>query len=93
MKTPVPIQTKFGLDYYLFIQDEFNRNKKEGLEEFFKDLLTTECSRVSKEIDTFLDSDDAAIKHKMNEDDTAGWSWYKGMSDKYSILNYYRGRK
>jgi hypothetical protein len=93
MKTPVHIQTKFGLDYYLFIHDEFNKNKESGLQEFFRDLLNSECNRTSKEIDTFLDSDDAARKHKMHDEDIDGWNWYKGMSDKYSILNYYRGRK
>jgi|GEM_PF-5152734 len=93
MKTPVHIQTKFGLDYYTFIKNEYDLNKQVGLLDFFSDLCSVEAERVSNEIDSFLDSDDAAVKHKMNDADDEGWLWFKGMNDKYSILNYYKNRK
>lgn len=93
MKPPVHVQTKFGFDYLNYIQNEFNENKENGLLEFFKDLCSVEMDRISSEIGDFLDSDDAAIKHKMNDEDEDGWSWFKGMSDKFVVLSYFKQRK
>ena len=88
------IQTPDGLKYYWYINSLYERNKKDGMLEFFNDLVVKEIQRSDDEIERFIEDNDANRDYKMNDEDDAGWNWWKIEADCNSALRFFlkRGR-
>ncbi len=92
MKTTVHLQSKAGMEYSRFIEREHETAKATGTLDIFKDMCQNEASRLHKAIRYFLDDKEMNRKYKMDEADSAGWSIYNELTDKYGLLRFYMER-
>ena len=81
--------TEFGPSYFACIQ----KQERETVPEKFQSLVTAELLDTENQLTQFLNKPKLVRSHKMNEKDSIGWQWYREMSDKYTVLNYFKEKQ
>ena len=87
--------TKFGLDYYNVMEEQYNliSGKYSSEKDSWLKYIIEERDSTDLQLKEFLESDDVAKIHKMDETDKDGWNYVNEMADKSSILTYFTKRK
>ena len=89
----IMLKTPYGTDLYYATLKVFNDFKDVDQLSLFRDITRMEAQETDYQIGAFLDDNDMVVKHKMDEEDKRGWDYYHHMSDRYSVLNYFAGRR
>ena len=92
MAATIHLQTPFGLSYWNNLTKMYHDTKTSHSFDFFREMCGKEHKRVSIILSDFLQGDESNRKYKMNEQDKEGWAWWKSMSDKSAVLQYYANR-
>lgn len=91
MKTPIRIETHYGMEQYCILQRMMEDMKVRGSVEQFRQNCLSDSSQLTEYLNFFLEDDVMAQTYPMNDIDKEGWRIYREMSDMIGCLNYFGG--